>query len=62
MAFMFETCYTMKLTKNFMHDFGKNTEGKDVDVHKSVDDDYHKCWQGLERLFNSEDIDAGRKK
>eukprot|EP00343_Euplotes_focardii_P001128 CAMPEP_0205799200 /NCGR_PEP_ID=MMETSP0205-20121125/386_1 /ASSEMBLY_ACC=CAM_ASM_000278 /TAXON_ID=36767 /ORGANISM="Euplotes focardii, Strain TN1" /LENGTH=49 /DNA_ID= /DNA_START= /DNA_END= /DNA_ORIENTATION= len=49
----------MKLTKNFMHDLEGVTDGKDVDVYKTWDEDYHKCWKGIKRLFNPEDPEAG---
>lgn len=52
----------MKITKNFMHDFDHATEGKEVNKHGSVEDDYHKCWEGIKRLFDPNDKDAGYKK
>jgi hypothetical protein len=52
----------MKVTKNFMHEFGDSTKGKEVDPHKIVDSDYYKCWQGMKRLFDPTDPDAGFKK
>jgi len=61
LAFMFETCYTMKITKNFMHDFGEATKDKEVNTNKSVDDDYYKCWQGMKRLFDPKNKKAGYK-
>mmetsp|Transcript_39276 Transcript_39276/g.45051 ORF Transcript_39276/g.45051 Transcript_39276/m.45051 type:complete len:96 (+) Transcript_39276:400-687(+) len=60
-AFMFETAYTMKITKNFMHDFDEVTEGKDVNSLGTVEDDYYKCWQGVKRLFDPNNKNAGYK-
>ena len=40
MAFMFETAFMMKLS-----DFAVNDE--------NVDNDYYKCWQGLEKHFDA---------
>jgi len=59
---MFETAYTMKITKNFMHDLEGVTEGKDVNVHSTWDDGYHDCWKGIKRLFDPKDPEAGYKK
>ncbi len=39
LAFMFETCYMLKLTDYAMH-------------HAGVDDTYAKCWQNLKPHFN----------
>lgn len=61
LAFMFETAYTMKLTKNFMHDNESQTDGKDVDSYKTVETDYYKCWKGVKRLFDPTNPDAGYK-
>lgn len=62
LAFMFETAYTMKVTRKFMHQFDQETEGKNVDPNGVVEEDYYKCWEGIKRLFDPNDKDAGYKK
>ena len=58
---MFETAYTMKVTKNFMHEFEHETKGKEVDKDKLYDGDYYKYWEGMKRMFDPKDKDAGVK-
>ena len=39
MAFMFETCYLMKLTSHALDP-------------KNLDNEYYKCWEGLTKHFD----------
>lgn len=45
-----------------MHDFEDLTEGKGVNSHGVVDDEYHDCWKGIKRLFDPNNKEAGYKK
>jgi homogentisate 1,2-dioxygenase len=43
LAFMFETAYLMKLSEHAM-------------AEENVDTTYYKCWEGLTKQFNKDEI------
>lgn len=44
LAFMFESCYMLSITKWALH--------KDQAGGKVLQDDYYQCWQGLKNYFD----------
>jgi argonaute-like protein implicated in RNA metabolism and viral defense len=55
---MFETAYKMKIRKKFIHEFKHETKDKVVENDKLYDADYYKCYEGLKRMFNPNDMNA----